>query len=91
MTFDELGEWSRQQSKAVQALIDEAHRNRSRDAAARAVDLAWLYHTKFTGPVMMPTGKKAEREWSGMAGHAQRMLVDAACTLAYGRAQSDWQ
>lgn len=91
MTLDELEEWSRHQSSKVQATIDEAHREKNREIAAQAVDIAWGYYTRFTRPAMMPTGRTAERKWQGMSDHARRMLVDAACTMAYGRQQRDWR
>lgn len=80
-------EWMRRQAKAkdeVYALINKG----GTDNLLRAIDIAWLEYTNYTGATMMPAGRKAERAWSALADFAKRMVVDAACALAYSRSQT---
>ena len=83
MTSDE---WIRRQAKAKDEVYDLINKGGA-DNLLRAVDVAWREYTNFTGPVMLTAGRKAERSWQSLADFAKRMVVDAACALAYERAR----
>lgn len=72
--------------KRQQAAKDEVYDLINRggtDNLLRAIDVAWREYMNFIGPVMMPTGRKFER----LRKFASRMVIDAACALAYERSK----
>lgn len=80
-------DWVRRQARAKDEIYDLINRGGT-DNLLRAIDLAWLEYTNFTRPAMMATGRKAERAWQALSDFAKRMLVDAACALAYERSKA---
>ena len=86
----EADEWIRRQARAKDEVYDLINKGGT-DNLLRAIDVAWLEYTNFTGPVMMSTGRKAARTWQGLSDFAKRMVVDAACALAYERSKTEAQ
>ncbi len=80
-------EWMRRQAKAKDEVYDLINRGGT-DNLLRAIDVAWLEYTNFTGPVMMSSGRKAARTWSALENFARRMVIDAACALAFERSKA---
>jgi hypothetical protein len=83
----EADEWIRRQAKAKDEVYDLINKGGT-DNLLRAVDVAWLEYTNFTQPLMMTAGRKAMRSWDGLAAFAKRMVIDAACALAYERSKA---
>lgn len=83
----ESDEWIRRQGRAKDEIYDLINKG-GIDNLLRAIDLAWLEYTNFTGPVMMSSGRKAQRTWQALSDFAKRMVVDAACALAYERSKA---
>ena len=79
-------EWKRRQARAKDEVYDLINKGGIQNCLL-AVDVAWRNYTPYVGPVTMPAGRKAEREWQGMSDFAKRMVVDAACALAYERSK----
>lgn len=79
-------EWIQRQAKAkdeVYALISKG----GIDNLLCAVDVAWKEYCNFQGPTMMTTGRKTARVWQSLSNFANRMVVDAACALAFERSK----
>lgn len=79
-------EWIRRQAKAKDEVYDLINKGGTENLM-RAIDVAWREYTNFTGPVTLTTGRKTARAWHGLSDFAKRMVVDAACALAYERSK----
>ena len=79
--------WIRRQARAKDEVYDLINKGGTENLL-RAIDVAWVEYTNFTRPTMMAAGRKAERTWQGLSDFAKRMVVDAACALAYERSKS---
>lgn len=82
----EADEWIRRQAKAKDEVYDLINKGGTENLL-RAVDVAWLEFTNYTGPTIMTSGRKAERIYRSLNDFAKRMVIDAACALAYERSQ----
>jgi len=80
-------EWIRRQAVAKDEVYDLINKGGT-DNLLRAVDVAWREYTNYTQPTMMSAGRKAERIWDSLANFAKRMVVDAACALAFERSKA---
>ena len=81
-------DWVRRQARAKDEVYDLINKGGAENLL-RAIDVSWREYTHFTGPVMMSSGRKAERAWHALSEFAKRMVVDAACALAYERSKAD--
>lgn len=79
-------EWIRRQAKAKDEVYDLINKG-GQENLLRAVDVAWREYINFTAPTMMTAGRKTQRAWQSLESFAKRMVVDAACALAYERSQ----
>lgn len=82
----EADEWIRRQAKAKDDVYDLINKGGT-DNLLRAIDIAWLEYTNFTGPIVMTAGRKSQRTYDSLANFAKRMVVDSACALAYERSK----
>lgn len=79
--------WIRRQAAAKNEVYDLINSG-GIDNLLRAVDVAWREYCNFTGPTIMSGGRKAQQTWQGLSDFARRMVVDAACALAYERSKA---
>ncbi len=79
-------EWIRRQASAKDEVYDLINKG-GHDNLLLAIDVAWREYTNFTQPIMLTAGRKTERSWQSLSDFAKRMVVDAACALAYERSQ----
>ncbi len=83
----EADEWIRRQARAKDEVYDLINKG-GIDNLLVAVDTAWREYTNFTQPTMMTAGRRAQRTWDSLSNFAKRMVVDAACALAYERSKA---
>ena len=83
----DANEWIRRQAKAKDEVYDLINKG-GIDNLLRAVDVAWKEYCNFTGPTVMTAGRKTERVWRSLTEFAKRMVIDAACALAYERSKA---
>lgn len=80
-------EWIRRQAKAKEEVYNLINQGGTENLL-KAIDIAWREYTNYTGPVAMTAGRKTERVWRSLSDFAKRMVVDAACALAYERSKA---
>lgn len=82
----DVDEWIRRQARAKDEVYDLINKG-GIDNLLVAVDTAWREYTNFTQPTQMTAGRRTQRAWDGLSSFAKRMVVDAACALAYERSK----
>lgn len=80
-----LSEWMERHAAANSAVYD-LHRQETIEAALQAIDIAWRNYTPFCQPCV--ADKSTHGKLDAMKRHAQRMVLDSACLLAYLRSRA---